>query len=133
MRVCELEDIVRVCVFIKQTLQGWSQDLWRAAQAGEPLEMQREGEALVQGLDTAIPVVRRVQPLVEEAIRQGYTLDNAAEYEQVVRELAPLRDEFRSKWPFIDPQQVALSRAEFARGEYADAEDILRELQGQDS
>jgi hypothetical protein len=79
----------------------------------------------LHGMRVALDSAQRIAAL-------GYVIDGVAGLADAIREVERLRRESFKTWP-LNPRQVEESRACAARGEGQDVEDILRELQGQDS
>jgi hypothetical protein len=130
MKVHDIEDIIRVGVFVREQFRGWVADLWECASTGQTSNPVAEGETILHWFAEARKVMGLVSAQIAWATSQGYTVDNAQEFATALDDVRKMEEDFRSRWPLPDAQQVAQARKEFASGAFQSAEDVLRELQG---
>jgi hypothetical protein len=132
MEVRDLEDVVRECLGMRDFLREWLNLAWGFLFADKLPAVQQVGEMLRIGFERTINVLTEVQGCIQRAAAKGYEVDKAAEFQEALGQIKHFQSKLLERWPFLDPDQITASRADFGKGSCQSAEEILRELQSTD-
>ncbi|MBV9125036.1 MAG: hypothetical protein JO112_16905 [Planctomycetes bacterium] len=133
MGVRMFEEVVRECLAAHTFFQDIQKERWGQLWAGQIREIQTTGENFLRVLETSLIVYSLVEECLLRVKRAGYSVNGEEEFEKAFQELRSAAADFKSRWPFVDHQQIEESRAAFAQGESQSVEEILGELQGSDT
>jgi len=102
--------------------------VWKDLVGGGVREVQSLGEDLQQMWADALAFLGGVRANGRECLAQGYAIDRFDELERVVEALEQVREEHGARWPWIDQETVARSKADIAAGRCYRAKDVLDAL-----
>jgi hypothetical protein len=101
---------------------------WQDLFAGRIQEIQDVGEDLRRLLDDAQACLVKVQAKGEQCLAQGYAIERFDEFERAVEAIRAVAAEHVARWPWIDKETLARSRADVAAGRCQDAREVLDAL-----
>jgi hypothetical protein len=93
------------------------------------LELWHEGSSLFAAALRPVAGHRELIALLQKA---GYAIDGADRFEQTIRELEEMRDEFRKTFPGVTQQQAAADRNAIAAGESQEIDEAFADIAGVD-
>jgi hypothetical protein len=99
---------------------------WKDLFAGRVREVQGLGEDLQQMWADALAFLGGVRDNGRECLAQGYAIDRFDELERAVEALERAGEEHAARWPWIDKETVARSKADIAAGQCHLAREVLR-------
>jgi hypothetical protein len=100
---------------------------------GEIKDVEATGRGLLEAIDAGQKAADSLDEIRGTLQGEGRLLDAEAEFNRAKADLHALKERLLAKWPFVDLQMVGESRAAYARGEFQSIEEIIDELERQDS
>jgi hypothetical protein len=104
---------------------------WEDLFAGSVRDVQDLGEDLRQTWADALGLLGRVRDLGRECLAQGHAIGRFDELDRAVGALVRISEEHAARWPWIDKETVARSRADVAAGRCHGAREVLDALRSQ--
>jgi hypothetical protein len=102
--------------------------IWRDLLAGRIREVQSLGEELQQTWAEALAFLEGVRDNGRECVTKGHAIPRFEELERAVEALQRIGEEHAARWPWIDKETVARSRADIAAGRCHSAKEVLDAL-----
>jgi hypothetical protein len=116
------EAMLRECEGLVEACERMTRDAQKGLFSGAVANVQATGDGVLVVLDQSIAALRQAV--------QALTAGNGDAVVGYLARAQKLRDGFARRWPFVDEEQVAASREEFAQGKGISLESWLNELQG---
>jgi hypothetical protein len=132
MPVCDLEELVKECLDLAPLLRrawGCATDL--SFDENVTNESLFVGEDLIRvAIHRAALAFRNISRLIETSEQAVYTIANSEMFRDAVRDVEALEKEAENECAPLDTQQMGEALADYKRGDFQLAGDMLRELQG---
>jgi hypothetical protein len=129
----DVADWVNECLRIKDEVGEVIRRAQRRLFTNEVRDIPKLGRLVARFLTAALNVYRSTKEGVDLFVGQGHAIDKGNELEQALKEIADLKIRFIKSWPRVDRKIWNQTEAEYARGDYQSAGDILDELQNHHS
>jgi predicted transcriptional regulator len=130
-QVCEFEEIVRICLDLHPHVVRMVKNAWSRGFAGGVDKPERLGRQVLESLrrvGSAWLVLEDVGRLYTDL---GYSLDDADRVRATRDEVRRMMEDFASRWPFANQEEIERGRREIEAGRFVTGEELLRELQGE--
>ena len=127
--VRDLEELTQECLDGVDRTVRLLKDVWDCGFAGELDNVQEMGQNIVEMLDSEIETLDAMAERARIISHQGGVVRNAGQLPAAVQKVRILADDFKTRWPFIQTEDVQRGAQEIARGELVTGEELLRELQ----
>jgi hypothetical protein len=122
-----LPQLIELCAIFRELHAAAWKDLF----AGGVSEVQSLGEDLQQTWAGALALLGGVRDSGRECLVQGFLIARFDELERAVADLEQIGEEHTARWPWIDKETVARSRADIAAGRCHSAKEVLNALRSQ--
>lgn len=104
---------------------------WKDLFAGAIRDVQDVGEDLRQTWADALGLLAGVRDVGRECVARGYAIDRFDELDRAVADLGRVSEEHTARWPWIDKETMARSRADIEAGRCHSAREVLDALRSQ--
>lgn len=88
------------------------------------------GSILRSTLETLDREFEQIAPFVADARE---SIGDAEEFDRAAADIRRLKAELLKEWPWLDQQAMAAARTAYERGDWQEAGDIVREMEGSNS
>jgi hypothetical protein len=119
-----LPRLLELCAGFQELHEAVWQDLF----AGGVREVQSLGEDLQQTWADALVFLGNVRDNGRECLAGGFLIARFEELEQAMTAVERISEEHAARWPWIDKETVARSRADVAAGRCHNAKEVLDAL-----
>ncbi|HBI42237.1 MAG TPA: hypothetical protein DDY78_05175 [Planctomycetales bacterium] len=132
MQVCDLEELVKECLELAPLLRrAWGGATDVSFDENVKNESLFVGEELIRvAINRAALAFRKISRLIETSEQAGYAIANAEKFRDAVRDMEALEKEAENECAPLNTQQMDEALADYKRGDFKLAGDMLRELQG---
>ncbi len=126
-----IESMLPRLIALCEVFQELHAAAWKDLFAGRVREVQGLGEDLQQMWADALGFLCGVRENGCECLAQGYAISRFDELERAVEALERMGEEHATRWPWIDKETVARSKADVAAGRCHGAKEVLDALRSQ--
>jgi hypothetical protein len=123
-----IESMLPRLIELSQVFQELHAAAWEDLFAGGVRDVQAAGEDLQQMWTDALAFFGGVRHRGRECLAQGYAIERFDELERALEALERAGEVHSTRWPWIDLETVARSRADIAAGRCHSAKEVLDAL-----
>lgn len=133
MGVCDLEEVIRVCLQVQSAVAEMVKLMWKKGFSGEIRDPEEVGQYVRKALDAGVLAWSAIREGAEECAAAGYDVEGANGIPAALAEVTAARDDFARRWPFFRRGGMERGAKEIAEGRFITGEELLRELHSQGS
>jgi hypothetical protein len=123
-----IESILPRLLALCEVFQELHAATWQDLFAGTVRDVQDLGEDLREMWSDALGLLGGVRDVGRDCLAQGHAIARFDELDRAVAALGRVSEEHAARWPWIDKETVARSRADVAAGRSRSAREVLDAL-----
>ena len=109
----DLQEWIRRCGKMRDEIVSLQQKAARVAMTDPTEKFPVAGAAFLVALEAAMDVLASVGHAMQRLQQIGQRIENAAEFERIVKEISQTQERFAAKYPELDPASIASELAAY--------------------